>query len=132
MFFSSTSSRFFAVNGLRRALLDRAKDGDGEMEGLAEALGEIAEQGLNAVTEDHRVKLMAAVMELGGGDAASVQKSGAKALGMITAFESFLAGCEKIEVCDANPFGAPVAIRATLTPALQAMAAALQAATARA
>ena len=118
------------LNGLRRALLDRARDGDGELDGLAEALTEIAERGLNAVTEDHRVKLMAAVMDIGNGEAASVQKSSTKALGMIGAFQTFLAGSAKIEVCDANPFGAPVSIRATLTPALQALAASLQAATA--
>ncbi len=114
------------INGLRTALLNHAKGGGDGMDGLAEALTEIAEQGLNAVTENHRVKLMAAIMELGGGEPAATHKSGPKALGLIRDFEAFLAGSEKIEVCDANPFGAAVSIRATLTPALQQMAAALQ------
>jgi hypothetical protein len=118
------------INGLRRALLDRVKKPDDEdegMEGLAEALSEIAEQGLNAVTEDHRVKLMASVMEVGDGSPAAMQKFGAKALGLITGFQEFLATSEKIEVCDGNPFDAPVSIRATLTPPLAQMAAAIQA-----
>jgi hypothetical protein len=117
------------INGLRTALLNRARQGDDGMEGLAEALGVIAENGLNAITEDHRVKLMAAVMQLGGGDVVAVQKFGAKALDMITAFQTFLDSSEKIEVCDANPFDAPVSIRATLGPPLQQMVAALRAAT---
>jgi hypothetical protein len=119
------------INGLRKALLNRARDGDDGMDGLADALSEIAEKGLNAITEDHRVKLMASMMELGGGDAATVGKFGAKAFGLITAFQTFLDSSEKIEVCDANPFDAPVSIRTTLGPPLQQMVAALQAATAR-
>lgn len=118
------------INGLRTALLNRARNGDDGMDGLADALSEIATKGLNAVTDDHRVKLMASVMELGGGEPAAIQKFGAKALGLITAFQTFLDSSEKIEVCDANPFDAPVSVRATLSPPLQQMAAALRAATA--
>ena len=66
--------------------------------------------------------------EVGDGSPAAIQKFGAKALGLITGFQTFLAGNEKIEVCDDNPFGAPMSIRATLTPPLSQMAAALQSA----
>lgn len=107
------------INGLRAALLNRARSGEDDADEYAEALTEIAEKGLNAITEDHRVKLMAAVMALGDGSPAAVQKSGAGALGLIQAFQSFVEGSEKIAVCDGNPFGAAVAIRATLVPALQ-------------
>ena len=117
------------INALRAALIGRAKGDDDDDDDYAEALNEIAESGLNAITEDHRVKLMAAIMELG----ASPQpgQPSAKALGQIQAFQAFLDGSEKIAVCDQNPFGAPVSIRATLGPALQAMTAALQAGEAR-
>jgi hypothetical protein len=115
------------INGLRRVLLNRAKTGEDDADEFAEQLIEIAEQGLNAVTENHRVKLMAAVMSLGDGGGGALAKNGPTALSLIEAFTAFLAGSEKIEVCDANPFGAPVSIRATLTPPLQQMAAALQA-----
>ena len=116
------------INGLRKVLLDRAKSGDDDADEYAEALTDIAENGLNAVTENHRVKLMAAVMALGDGSTASMAKNGATALGLIEEFTTFLDGSEKIEVCDANPFGAPVSIKATLTPPLQQMAAAVRAA----
>ncbi len=112
------------INGLRSALLKRAKGGDDEAELFADALTDIAERGLNAITGDLRVKLMAAVMELGSG--ATPAGDGKAAIGHIEAFQAFLDGNEKIEVCDGNPFGAAVSIRATLSPALQRMTAALQ------
>ena len=116
-----------AVNDQINGLLNRAKTGEDDADEFAEQLVEIAENGLNAVTENHRVKLMAAVMSLGDGSGGALAKHGPAALALIEAFTTFLAGSEKIEVCDANPFGAPVAIRATLTPPLRQMAAALQA-----
>jgi hypothetical protein len=116
------------INGLRKVLLERAKSGDEDADEYAEALTDIAENGLNAVTENHRVKLMAAVMALGDGSGGAIAKNGPTSLGLIEAFTTFLDGSEKIEVCDANPFGAPVAIKATLMPPLQQMAAALRAA----
>jgi hypothetical protein len=118
------------INGLRTALLEAAKEGDGDTEGLALALTDLAENGLNEITEDHRVRLMAAVQELAGGTPAAMRKSGARALALIEGFESFLGSNPKIAACDDNPYGAPVSIRATLTPPLRQMAAALRAATA--
>ena len=106
------------ISGLQAVL---RKTGDDQLE-------EIAEFGLNGVTGNHRVPLMAALMELGDGNPATLGKAGPKALGIIDAFRSYLESSEQVEVCDANPFGAPVAIRATLVPALAQMAAALQAA----
>ena len=119
------------IDGLRSALRNRAKIDDGEIEDLVEALTGIAENGLTVIPDMNRVRLMAAIMEIGTGEPAAMQKFGAKALALINAFEAFLASDEKIEVCDGNPFNAPVAIRATLTPPLRAMAAALQAGLAR-
>ncbi len=92
-----------------------------------ETLREIAEYGLNGVTGNHKVPLMAAMTEIGAGDAAAVAKAGPKALGIIQAFRSHIEGDERIEVCDDNPFGVPVAIRATLGAALARMQASLQA-----
>ncbi|MBW4090456.1 MAG: hypothetical protein HIU82_05015 [Proteobacteria bacterium] len=92
-----------------------------------DTLEEIAEFGLNGVTGNHRVRLMAALMELGSGDPVAMRKSGPKALGIVRAFDSFLGASEAIEVCDANPFGVAVSIRTTLGAALQQMATALAA-----
>jgi hypothetical protein len=116
------------INGLRKVLLDRAKSGDADADEYAEALIDIAENGLNAMMDNHRVKMMSVVMALGDGSGTSIGKNGATALEVIEAFTTFLDGSEKIEVCDANPFGAPVSIKATLTPPLHQMAAALRAA----
>jgi len=118
------------INGLRSKLLERAGAGDDGVEGLAEALKEIADAGLNGITEDHRVKLIASVMSIGDGAPAAMQKNGPKALNQIATFLTFLDGSEMIAVCDDNPFGAPVSIKATLSPPLQQMQAALKAATA--
>ena len=89
------------IGALRQAVLARA----GTEPDYAPLLSQIADKGLNAITEDHRVKLMAAVSEVGTGSADAMSKSGAKALEQITAFRSFIDGSEKIAVCDANPFG---------------------------
>lgn len=97
------------------------KSGDDELE-------EVAEFGLNGITGNHRVRLTAALIELGDDDAATLQKAGPKTLGLIDAFRSYLESSEAVEVCDGNPFDTPVAIRATLVPALAQLAAALQAA----
>jgi hypothetical protein len=116
------------IKALRTGLLAAAKSGDGDAEEYAKALTDIAEKGLNAITEDHRVKLQAAVVEIGAGNTEAMKKSGAKTLASIQTFQAFLDGSEKIAACDANPFGVPVAIRATLGPALRQLAATLEAA----
>jgi hypothetical protein len=116
------------INALRAGILAAAKSGDGDAAKYAKALADIAEKGLNAITEDHRVKLQAAVMEIGAGNAEAMKKSGAKTLASIQTFQAFLDRSEKIAACDANPFGVPVAIRATLGPALRQLVATLEAA----
>jgi hypothetical protein len=104
------------------AALQSALRADGD-----ETLKQIAEFGVNGITGNHKVPLMAALAEIGSGDAAVIAKVGPKALGIIEAFRGYLATDEKVEVCDENPFGVPVAIRATLGGALAQMAATLQA-----
>jgi hypothetical protein len=93
-----------------------------------DSLKEIAEFGLNGLTGNHKVPLMTTLLALGDGDPATLRKAGPKALGFIDAFRKHLENSEQVEVCDRNPFGVPVTIRATLVPALAQLAAALQAA----
>jgi hypothetical protein len=92
-----------------------------------DTLEEIAEFGLNGVTGNYRVPLMTALIELGAGDLAAIQKAGPKALKIINDFRTYLETSEKVEVCDANPFSTPVSIRATLGGALAELAASLEA-----
>lgn len=92
------------------------------------ALREIAEFGMNGLTGDNKVKVMASLIELGEGSAAAMRKSGPKALGAIGAFRAYLDADERVEVCDDNPFGIPVTIRKSLTGALAELQAAIEAA----
>jgi hypothetical protein len=118
------------INGLRAALLEEAKQGDGDTEGLALALTDLAENGLNNIFDDHRVAVMAAVLELGGGKPEAMKKGGTRALALVEGLDGFIDASPKIAACDDNPYGASVSIRATLSPPLKQMAAALRAATA--
>lgn len=82
-----------------------------------EDLHEIAEFGLNAMTADHKVKLMAALQ-----DARSAAPAAILALHKAAAeFRGHLESSGSIGACDDNPFGVTVAIRATLLPALKAL-----------
>ncbi|HEY1504384.1 MAG TPA: hypothetical protein VGF92_08800 [Stellaceae bacterium] len=110
------------LNALRAAILDQAK----KEPAYAAALGEIADKGLNAITGNHRALLMASLMDIGDGAPEALRTHGPKALGLVTAFQNFIAGNERIGVCDANPFGVPVSIRDTFTPALARLAEALK------
>ena len=120
-----------------RAAWQAASDAvDGQIAGLQSALRatgdetmkHIAEFGMNGLTGDHKVKLMAALIEIGSGDGAALAKAGPKVLGIVQAFRAHIDSDERVEVCDDNPFGVAVSIRATLGPALAQMEAALQAA----
>jgi hypothetical protein len=120
----------------RDALRDASESVDGQIAALARALRasgdeeleEISGFGMNALTGGHKVPLMAALMELGSGSPEHVAKSGAKALRLVRAFRQHLETDERIAVCDDNPAGVPVSIRATLVPALATLEAALAAA----
>lgn len=83
-----------------------------------EELHEIAEFGLNAVTGNHKVRLMAALMgaERGG------ERDRAKLAGLIAPFRTHLENDERVDACDENPFGVPMSVRATLIPALDGLA----------
>ena len=102
-----------AVDG-QIAALQAALRQDGD-----EDLAEIAEFGLNAITANHKVRLMAAMREVDGG------APGDNLIKLIDAFAAHIATDERVEACDENPLGVAMSIRATLGPALAAMRAAL-------
>jgi hypothetical protein len=84
-------------------------------------LDKIAEFGLNAVTGNHKVRLMAALHEVGSNDIAKLAE---RHVALRQQFQAFLAHIEtdrKVAACDSNPFGVHVAIQDTLTPALSAI-----------
>ena len=81
-------------------------------------LHEIAELGLNGVTGDFKVSLMAALHELEGTSPEKLPQSAGKIRDMIGKFQSHLASDATVTVCDKNPFGVSVSIRKLLIPAL--------------
>ena len=84
-------------------------------------LGEIGEFGINAVTGNFRVPLMAALM---GAQAGNPQDA-AKLAAAIQRFRDHLDSDDRVEACDDNPFGVQVSLRGTLIPALDELAASL-------
>ena len=83
-----------------------------------EALVDIAEFGLNAVTGGHKVKLTAALRELDGGDAGAVATAAPKTLALVRAFRGHLTSDAHVRACDGNPFGIKMTLQATLDAAL--------------
>jgi uncharacterized protein involved in exopolysaccharide biosynthesis len=87
-------------------------------------LHEIAEYGLNALTEGKKTRVLVAIHTMG--DGANLQQSGTKALSAFTQFREHIETDERVRAFDENPFGVAVALRQTLTPALAQMEARLQ------
>ena len=91
-------------------------------------LRNIAEFGLNAMTKDQRVPLMAAIMDVDkakGSDPQAAIGKFAKAKELVVEFRDHLDTDERVEACDDNPFEVKVTIRALLDPALAQMEQAL-------
>jgi hypothetical protein len=91
-----------------------------------DTLEEIAEFGMNGITGNHRVPLMATMIEIDQGGSEAVRISGPKLAKLATEFKAYLDSDERVGVCDDNPFGVPVSIRATLGGALGRLATELQ------
>lgn len=95
-----------------QAMLKRSDD---------EELVAIAEFGMNGVTGNFRVPMMAAMRDLEGASGADTKKAAAKLLTAIGNFRSHIDSSEEVEAVDENPFGVKVSIRQTLGGALGQM-----------
>lgn len=93
-----------------------------------EDLEAIAEFGLNAVTNNLKTPLMAALMEIGTGapTAEGLARGGPRALAAVRAFREHIDSDDRVAACDESP-ESPTTIRATLGPALAGLEAALAA-----
>ena len=96
------------IGQLQQAL---RKSGDAE-------LVEIAEFGLNGVTGDFKVPLMASIRDIDSAPPDAVKPLAQQARGIVANFIAHLDGEERITACEENPFGVKVSIRSTLKPAL--------------
>lgn len=100
---------------------------DGGIAALGKRLGasedarlrQIAEIGLNAITGNHKVRTMAALMDVSAAAAGKRAAAAAKAETQVTDFMIHLSRDPRVAACDENPFGVPVGVRETLVPLLQ-------------
>jgi hypothetical protein len=96
---------------------------DGQIGNLQKALRdsgdedyrEIAEIGLNAVTGNYKVRLMAAMREVDGGGPRD------KLARLVADFADHIATDERVMAVDENPLKVAVSVRKTLGPALERM-----------
>jgi hypothetical protein len=88
-------------------------------------LSQIADHGLNGVTGNFKVPLMAAVMDIDAARGEGLRKAARKGLRAARAFASHLSSEETVRVTDENEFGVPVTIRSSLGKALRDIDAAL-------
>ena len=78
----------------------------------------IGDAGLNAVTGNHKVKLMAALIGVGQASDTTRQAACKKAEQLALEFGLHLASDPRVAACDKNPLGIAVSISKTLGPAL--------------
>jgi hypothetical protein len=91
-------------------------------------LEDIAEFGLNGLTGDMRVPLLAALREADNGTKTQLQAAGPKIEKAAQAFISQLTTDPRVAACDDNPFGVDLAIAATYQDATDQLLDAVRAA----
>ncbi|MGC8477917.1 MAG: hypothetical protein ACP5NP_16320 [Acetobacteraceae bacterium] len=89
-------------------------------------LQEIAEFGLNGLTANTRVPLLAALAQAGDGSATSLKKAAPRIEQAATAFIKQLSTDPRVAACDENPFGVPMAIVPTYQDAIDQLLNAVQ------
>jgi hypothetical protein len=88
-------------------------------------LAKIADHGLNGVTGNFKVPLMAAVMDIDAARGEALRKAAQKGVRAARAFAKYLTTEETVRVTDENEFDVPVTIRSSLGKALRDIDAAL-------
>ncbi len=89
-------------------------------------LQQIAEFGLNAITDNHRVPLQASIINVDKAVGQAKAKFIVQTREFVEEFRDHIETDEQVEACDDNPFGVTVSIRDTLGGALAAMDSALE------
>lgn len=83
----------------------------------------IADKGLNGVTKGNQVAMMKALLEFDATTSESRADRADALLKQLDAYRSFVTGDKIVALCEKNPFGVSVAIRAPLGVALDRIAA---------
>lgn len=79
-----------------------------------EELQEIAEFGLNGVTGNLKVPLMAVLKDIDDANGETLPKHSARLRTIVTGFRKHITSNPKIEACDDNPFGVKMTIKQTI------------------
>jgi hypothetical protein len=85
-------------------------------------LDNLADKGLNGVTGGNQVAMMRALMTYRSAAEADRAQAADALLKQVETYSSFIQGDRVIALCERNPFGVEVAIRAPLTAALDRIA----------
>lgn len=132
---SSDSKIFIAAwKQARGAWQDASEAVDGQISKLQSVLRgsgdpdleKIAEYGLNAVTGNHRVRLMAAIMEIDRASGMPSRDMVANAAKRIGALEKHIASDAVVKAVDTNPFKVDMSIAKTLSGATTQLKGALR------
>jgi len=83
-----------------------------------EDLAEIAEFGLNGVTGNFKVRLMAAIVAMDSANAETRAGIAKRAASIVSGFRSHIDTHPQVKACDENPLGVPVNIRSSIGGAL--------------
>jgi hypothetical protein len=86
----------------------------------------VAEFGLNGLTANHKVRLMAAMRDIDAAGGKITPKLAANTLRLAKDFQKHINADPRVTVCDANPFGVTVTIRKSISGALDRIIAAVQ------
>ena len=112
--------------GARSAWQQASELVDGQISGLQAVLRssgdselkEIADFGLNAITGNHKVRVMAAIRDIDGSKDIPPAPALGKAEKAITAFAAHIASDPRVAACDRNPFKVPMTVRSSIGAAL--------------
>ena len=103
-----------------------SKDSSAQIEKLQKALresgdedlAEIAEFGLNGVTGNFKVRLMAAIVAMDSANAETRAGIAKRTASIVSGFRSHIDTHPQVKACDENPLGVPVKIRSSIGGAL--------------
>ena len=115
---------------------DASEDVDAQLSQLQKALRgtdddelhDIAEFGLNGITDGTKVPLQSAILEINSAGTGVAPGMVGKARQAVARFRQQIDGDGRVEACDANPFGVAVSIRKTFAAALSGLDTALKSA----
>lgn len=85
------------------------------------------EFGINALTGNHRIKLMAVLRDLADASPEGLPAALTQARRLVASFQGYIESSPRLAACDDNPLGIAVSVRQQLGPALAQLSRAVEA-----